>query len=110
MARAKGSSAQGIVLSFAISLYALAGLESLCFVRATKDYFDLVEDCRLGFPPHQRTIGPPADDVVFGPVSLGSQRLIIHDCDQISFHTLRAVAVIPTAQVYDLGDPTSGMF
>ena len=110
LAHSRGRSTTGVVLSFPVSLYALSTLESLCFVRATADYYALVEDCRLGFPPHQKTVGNVAYDVVFGPVSLGSQRLVIHDCDQISFHTPAAVAVLPGPQVYDVGDPISGLF
>jgi hypothetical protein len=110
LAGSAGARTRGIVLSFAVSRYSLANLESLCFVRATSDYYALVEDCRLGFPPHQRTAGKPAYDVVYGPVSLGAQRLVIHDCDQIGFHTPAAVAVLPSPQVYGMGDPTTGLF
>jgi hypothetical protein len=110
LARSGGTPATSVVLSYAVSLYALSALESLCFVRATTDYYALVEDCRLGFPPHQKTVGKVAYDVVSGPVSLGSQRLVIHDCDQISFHTPAAIAVLPSPQVYDVGDPISGLF
>ena len=110
LAGSTGNPTRGVVLSFAVSLYSLASLKSLCFVRATPDYYALVEDCRQGFPPHQRTAGNPAYDVVFGPVSLGAQRLVIHDCDQISFHTAAAVAVLPSPQVYGIGDPITGLF
>ena len=81
-----------IVLAFQLSRDWLASLETLAFVRPINDFWDLVEDCRNGFPPHQRpTPFGACYDIVFGPVTLWPQRLVIQDCDQISFHTQRAV-------------------
>jgi Protein of unknown function (DUF3990) len=71
----------------------LASLDILAFVRPIRDFWSLVTDSRNGFPPHQRL--PPAPtpyDVVYGPVTLWPQTLLISDCDQISFHTQRAAA------------------
>ena len=79
-----------IVLAFDLDRDWLAGLDALAFVRPSTDFWDLVEDCRNGFPPHQR-LRPPSYDVVNGPVTLWPQKLIIADCDQISFHTPRSV-------------------
>ncbi len=47
---------KAVVLCFEIEREWLASLESLCFVRASEDFFDLVEDCRSGIPP---LIPPP---------------------------------------------------
>ena len=79
------------------------------FRAATQEFWNLVTDCRLGFAPHQRL--PPNNlpfDVVYGPVTLGRQKLVLQDCDQISFHTSRAVASkgLRTAWIHDIGNPT----
>ena len=83
--------AKACVLSFAVKRDDVAPLDSLTFVIASDDYFDFVEHCRrrpgqLSHAPTSRQNGKHYYDVVFGPVSLGWQRLVIHDCDQISFH------------------------
>ena len=101
-----------VVLRFRVTRDSLASLESLAFVRATNDFWDLVTDCRIGFAPHQRSSGQPYD-VVYGPVTLWPQRLIINDCDQISFHTQRAVTnlVGPTLhRKANDGDPRKTLF
>jgi hypothetical protein len=88
-----GPTPQAIVLSFTLDRNRLAKLDTLVFVRPTRDYWRLVNDCRNGFPPHQR--GQPDEyDIVYGPVSLAPQQLLIQDCDQISFHTHRALSVL----------------
>jgi Protein of unknown function (DUF3990) len=94
-----------IVISFRLSRDWLASLEALVFVRPTKDFWDLVEDCRNGFPPHQRSSG--AYDVVYGPVTIWPQRLIIQDCDQISFHTSGAAGGLPPATIHAKSTGTS---
>jgi Protein of unknown function (DUF3990) len=85
-------SAQGCVLCFSVPRNALAALDTLAFVIASDGYFDFVEHCRLrpGLLDHGR--GHPQSDyqIVIGPVSMGYQRLIIHDCDQMSFHDQKA--------------------
>jgi hypothetical protein len=87
-----GPTPKAIVLAFQLSRDWLASLEALAFVRPINDFWDLVQDCRTGFPPHQRlTPYNACYDVVLGPVTIWPQRLVIQDCDQISFHTQRAV-------------------
>ncbi len=90
----------------------IAALECLSFVRASSDYWDLVSDCRIGFAPHQRqgNASGSAYDVVYGPVSLWAQQLIIHDADQVSFHTAKAVAALPPPNVYDVAPSSNGLF
>jgi hypothetical protein len=85
------SRTQALVLEFAPDRDWLATLEALCFVRPTQDFWDLVHDCRNRFPPHQRIYPHGPYDVVFGPVSIWPSRLLIADCDQISFHTARSL-------------------
>lgn len=83
------------ILQFSLSRDWLASLESLAFVLETADFWALVNDCRSRFPPHQR-IGPSREyDVVYGPISLWPQKLVIKDCDQISFHTPKATGTLP---------------
>lgn len=65
----------------------LTGCEALSFPRPIQDSWDLVTDCRGGFPPHQRAPNGAPFEVVYGPVTIWPQRLVIQDCDQISFHT-----------------------
>jgi hypothetical protein len=91
----------------------LASLESLSFVLETPDFWALVDDCRSRFPPHQRTGRQPEYDVVYGPVTLWPQRLVIKDCDQIGFHTLGAAARLPRAVLFKKANdsaPTKTLF
>lgn len=91
------------VLHFSLNRDELAGLESLTFVSEASNFWDLVTDCRGRFPPHQRVLGGTVKqaqyDLVYGPVSLWPQKLVIKDCDQISFHTKAAVAILPDPTV-----------
>jgi Protein of unknown function (DUF3990) len=90
-----------VVIRFELDRNWLASLQTLGFVRPTRDFWDLVTDCRQGFPPHQRV--PPNQtpyDLVFGPVTLWPQTLIINDCDQLSFHTRRAIAGLPQPSLF----------
>jgi uncharacterized protein DUF3990 len=96
-----GPPPNAVVLSFTLGRDWLASLETLAFVRPIADFWDLVADCRTGFPPHQRL--PPYNtcyDAVYGPVTLWPQRLVIQDCDQISFHTQRAVSGLNNPTVH----------
>ncbi len=91
---------KAIVLAFSVDRDVLAGLDGLAFVRPTTDFWDLVTDSRYGFSPHARMkSGHPAFDVVYGPVTLWPQNLVLADCDQISFHTPPAVAALSTLPV-----------
>lgn len=99
-----------VVLSFQLDRDWLGTLEALTFVRPINDFWDLVQACRNGFPPHQRS--PPYNrcyDVVYGPVTLWPQRLVIQDCDQISFHSQRAVRGLPTPRVSARGSRPRGL-
>ena len=109
--RRAGVSSRAVVLSFAVSRDVLADLECLCFVRADGDYWDLVADCRRGIRPHQRTDSQRniAYDVVYGPVSLGNQQLVILDSDQVSFHTSSGIAALSAPYVVDIGAFPTGL-
>jgi hypothetical protein len=95
--RTTGTTGSAVVLRFEIHRDWLASLDTLAFVRAIADFWALVADCRVGFPPHQRQPPHPVPyDVVYGPVTLWPQILIISDCDQISFHTQKALGGLNT--------------
>jgi hypothetical protein len=102
-----GPQPRAVVIRFQLDRDWLASLESLVFVRSTRDYWNLVDDCRLGFPPHQR---PGPYDAVYGPVALWPQRLLIQDCDQIGFHTRRGVRRLINPDVHDIAPATNGLF
>lgn len=106
----RSGSAQAVVLRFVVDLDRLAALESLVFVRATPDYWSFVGACRGGTTPHGRSGPVQAFDAVFGPVTIWPQRLLISDCDQISFHTTNAVAILGHPVVHAIGQLPSGFF
>ena len=97
-----------VLLTFPVDRSALAGLDTLCFVRPTADYYALVDDCRLGFPAHGRQPPKTAYDVVLGPVRMWPQKLVIFDGDQISFNTVAAIAILPEPTVSAIGQSQSG--
>lgn len=105
----KGSGAAALVLRFDVDRDWLAALAGLTFVRAIQDYWDFVSHCRMGGAPLQgRASGP--FDVVFGPVTIWPSRLLIYDCDQISFHTAVAVHGLPVPTVEAVAPTPSGLF
>ena len=108
--RAPTGSIQAVVLSFSIDRDLLADADTLAFVVATPDYWDLVHDCRLGFAPHSRPGTKKYYDVVYGPVSLWRQELVIHDCDQISIHDQNLANRLPQPTVFDLATSVNGLF
>jgi hypothetical protein len=105
------------VLRFEVDRDDLATLEALVFVIDTADYWNFVMHCRKGFPPHGRGVGALgvpstsyispqlAYDVVYGPVSMWPQELIVKDCDQIAFHTTKSLAVLPAPFIHGQGSP-----
>ena len=98
--------ARAVVLRFDVYRDALAKLNTLGFVveASSPDYFDFITYCRKGRSPHLFR-GSRDYDVVFGPVSLWPQTLVIKDCDQVSFHTNRALQVLPTPVIHRRGHP-----
>ena len=104
-----------IVLRFDVARDDLAVLDFLGFVRDTDDFYDLVAFCRSRTAPglprsHGRHPPNLAYDVVFGPVALGNQRLVIQGRDQVSFHTDAAVNYLSRGgiDVYDKAATGSG--
>jgi hypothetical protein len=59
-----------VVIQFSLGRDWLARLDALAFARPIVDFWDLVTDCRYGFPPHQRSGSQAAYDGVYGPVTI----------------------------------------
>jgi hypothetical protein len=99
---APGKKAVATVLRFDVDRDKLALLEFLAFVieNSNTDFWDFVRNCRQNPPPSQhRRLGNSIYDVVFGPVTLWPQTLIIKDGDQISFHTSVGLQSLSTAKI-----------
>jgi hypothetical protein len=84
------------VVRFDVSRDALAPLETLWFVRGSRDandFWTFIEHCRRGATAHRA--GGAWYDVVVGPVTQNwTFRLMMADSDQVSFHTARAAAIL----------------
>jgi hypothetical protein len=76
------------------------------------DYWEFINHCRGGAADHLLTHNKihGVYDLVFGPVSLWPQTLVIKDCDQISFHTDKGLGVITSATVVEQGTPADPYF
>jgi hypothetical protein len=99
-------SANAVVLRFAVARDKLAALEALVFTTEHAGFFPFVEYCRSGKITHGRSGNPTIYDVIYGPVTTGRlPRLIIKDCDQVSFHTAKALAAIPSVTIEARGNP-----
>jgi hypothetical protein len=95
-------------LAIAVVLYAdvdrdaLAGLDSLAFVRGdfdAEDFWSFVTHCRSGGTGHARSGPGSFYDMVVGPVALAwAQRGLFAGADQISFHTSTAEAVLNSVE------------
>ncbi|HKO10180.1 MAG TPA: DUF3990 domain-containing protein [Alphaproteobacteria bacterium] len=92
-----------IVIRFDVDRDGLAALQDLVFVMDGPDFYALASYCRTGSMPLHGRARPY--DVVYGPVSLWQQRLVIKDCDQISFHTPEALDVLSSPQLHAQGNP-----
>ena len=102
--------ARSAVIRFEVDRNQLAPLLSLCFVTdgSSLDYWDFVHHCRRGASTHLLQ-SDRNYDVVFGPVSLGKQRFVIKDADQVSFHTEAALKILPAPMLHSQGTPTYDM-
>jgi len=95
-----------VVLRFDVSRDKQAELEALVFTNEKCGFFPCVKYCRSGFRPHARLNAHQTEyDNVYGPVSRWPQRLIMKDCDQVSFHTVKALSVIAALRIELTGDP-----
>jgi Protein of unknown function (DUF3990) len=83
--RTQGSGAYSAeVLEYNLQRSSITNLEHLTFVTDTQDYYDLVDYCWNAQINHGATRSKPYD-VIYGPVSLHPQVLVIANCDQIYF-------------------------
>ena len=100
-------STRAVVLRFEVDRNQLASLLGLCFVTdgPSPDYRDFVEYCRNQVGPHL-LYGDKNYDIVFGPVTLWPQRLVIKDADQMSFHTEAALEILSAPILHSQGTPT----
>jgi len=104
---ASNAALQAVVLRFAVARDSLAALDTLVFVVDNPDYWSLINYCRGGSAPHARTAGAKVEyDVVYGPVALWKQQLVIKDCDQVSFHTTAALNQLPPPTLHLTGNPS----
>ena len=107
MGQGRGARSAAVV-EFTIDRHAMACLDDMAFVREGfapgSDYWQLVANCRGG-NDHARAGKSGYYDVVYGPVSLYPQFLVIADADQISFHTPAGLSVLTTAEVVSHGNP-----
>jgi len=109
--RTHHSATKGLVLQFDLDRDQLAALQSLVFIRPISDFWDFVTHCRSGGPVHSRRGQTKEYDVVYGLVTIWPSLLLIQDCDQISFHTQRAVQILtrqPAAAA--VASSASGLF
>jgi hypothetical protein len=103
----RSAASRAVVLRFEVSRDALARLESLVFTNENCGFWSFVEYCRSGHPPHGRAKSATAFkyDVIYGPVSLWPQYLVIKDCDQVSFHTPKGLGIFSLLTVAAVGNP-----
>ena len=94
------------VLEFEVDWNQLATRSDLALVwegaAPASDYWLLVAHCRGG-GLNRGTDQQAQYDVVYGPVSLWPQYLVIKDCDQVSFHTDRAIAILTARTIVRSG-------
>jgi hypothetical protein len=104
--RYSGQTIRAIVLRFEMNRNHLAELEALAFTTENSGYWPFVRYCRNGSTPHARTnCAQDRYDVVYGPLSVDGQELVIKDSDQVGFHTVGAVQKIPMLSIAATGNP-----
>jgi hypothetical protein len=104
--RRRHPNVRAVVLAMRIERNRFANLESLVFASDRDNYYPFITYCRGGGTPHADLAyrGGPYD-VIVGPVSLGTQQLVIAQADQVSFHTVNATAAITNLSILDMGNP-----
>jgi Protein of unknown function (DUF3990) len=73
------------VLEYTLSRPIIEALSHITFITDTEDFHDLVDYCRNGNPNHGPSPRGAPYGVLYGPVSLWPQKLVIADCEQILF-------------------------
>jgi hypothetical protein len=109
--RRRGARAsRAVLLRFSVDRNWLASLDALCFNLPSRDFFDLVKYCRSGGDPHRRGVRRRTYDVVYGPVTLWPQTMVVERTDQVSFHSDRAAMGLGRPSVRDLAELPTGLF
>jgi hypothetical protein len=101
-----------IVLVFEVDRDALAQIDTLVFPTPSTDFFAFVRHCRRPGRnlDHRRGGAKQNYDVVYGPVSLGTQQLVIHGSDQISFHDQNVVdSLLGSTKVAEVSQRLDGL-
>jgi len=103
-ARAKRGESAAVV-RFRLDRNRLAELRDLVFMSESQGtgFWDFIHYCRREAAPLHGT--PQPYDIVYGPLTLWPQRLVLKDCDQIGFHTERALAVLQSPEIAFRGSP-----
>lgn len=103
------SSTRAAVVSFTVTRDSMARLAHIAFVRDDRppgsDYWNLVAHCRTGAAHDRNKNAGAFYDIVYGPVSLWPQFLVIADSDQVSFHTSAALAALTSPAIVSRGNP-----
>ena len=73
-------------------------MKAKAFVTPTPEYWEFIKTCRVGRDGHYGA--GEFYDVVYGPVSLYPQKLVIWNMEQVSFHTFKAVLQLQIQNVY----------
>ena len=73
------------VLEYTLSRPMIEALSHITFITDTDDFYELVNYCRNGNPNHGPSPRHAPYGVVYGPVSLWPQKLVLADCEQILF-------------------------
>ena len=73
------------VLEYHLLRNVIEKLSHLTFTIDTTDYYEFVEYCRPGQPNHGPSPRTVPYDVVYGPVRLWPQRIVLANCDQVLF-------------------------
>jgi hypothetical protein len=97
---------RAVVLGVSLNRDRLATLEALVFTNENCGFWPFVEYCRAGHPPHgRRNAVQVRYDIVYGPLSIWPQHFVLKDCDQVSFHSAKALSIIPALDLMTKGDP-----
>lgn len=93
------------VVRFMLDRSQLAELRDLVFMSESQGtgFWDFVHHCRAETTPLHGT--PQPYDIVYGPLTLWPQRLVLKDCDQIGFDTERALTVLQSPEIAFRGNP-----
>jgi hypothetical protein len=102
-----------VIIRFEVDRDNLAALDTISFVRDDPAFWDFVSWCRpRGRTSHYRTAQPSRRqpwpemyELVHAPVTIWQQRLVLKDCDQMSFHSYNALQVLGSAYWHDHGNP-----